>query len=75
MLVLTRKKNQGVMLGDDIKITVLEITEDGVKIGIDAPKNLLILRSELYQAVRDENISALAGTGDAAGLLKNFLNK
>jgi carbon storage regulator len=75
MLVLTRKKNQGVMLGDDIKVIILEIMEDGVKIGIDAPKNLLILRSELYQAVRDENITALSNTGTAADLLKSFFGK
>jgi len=50
MLVLTRKKNQGIMLADNISITILEIGEDTIKIGIEAPRDISILRSELYQA-------------------------
>jgi len=73
MLVLTRKKNQGIMLGDDIRITVLEIREDAVKIGIEAPKEVNILRSELYQAVKEENTTAVASDRNIANILKNFL--
>lgn len=73
MLVLTRKRNQGIMLGDRIKIAVLEVKDDTVKIGIDAPGDVTILRSELYQAVREENATAAAGDGNAAELLKDFL--
>ncbi|SFQ96868.1 carbon storage regulator CsrA [Desulfoscipio geothermicus] len=72
MLVLTRKKNQGIILGDDIKITVLEIREDAVKIGIEAPKEVNILRSELYQAVKEENTTAVASDRNIADMLKNF---
>ncbi|TYO95526.1 carbon storage regulator CsrA [Desulfallas thermosapovorans] len=72
MLVLSRKKNQGIMLGDDIKIAVLEIKDDIVKIGIEAPRCVTILRSELYQAVREENTTAVASDGNVVELLKDF---
>jgi carbon storage regulator len=72
MLVLTRKKNQGIMLGDDIRITVLEIREDAIKIGIEAPKEVNILRSELYLAVKEENTTAVASDRNIADMLKNF---
>lgn len=72
MLVLTRKKNQGIMLGDNISITILEIGEDAIKIGIEAPKEVTILRSELYQAVKDENTTAIASDQHSIDALKNF---
>ena len=59
MLVLTRKKNESIMLGVDIKITVLEINPDSIKIGIDAPKELTVLRSEIYRKVEKENTMAV----------------
>ena len=58
MLILTRKKNESIMLGEKIKITVLDIRGDSIKLGIEAPKELTVLRSELYQAVREENTRA-----------------
>jgi carbon storage regulator len=73
MLVLSRKKNQGIMLGDDIKISILEIKEDTVKIGIDAPKATIILRSELYNAVSDENVTAVNIDKAAVDLLKGLM--
>jgi len=73
MLVLTRKKNQAVMLGENIKITVLEIGEDAIKIGIDAPRDVSILREELYRAVREENTAAVAGDKAAVEMLKGFM--
>ncbi|MCF8009853.1 MAG: carbon storage regulator CsrA [Clostridiales bacterium] len=73
MLVLSRKKNQEIMLGDDIKVTILETGEDFVKIGIDAPKDLTILRSELYKEVKQENLSAASGDKNAVDKLKGFL--
>lgn len=63
------------MLGSDIKITVLEIGEDFVKLGIDAPKDITILRGELYQDVKNENTTA-AGTDHATlDLLKELFVK
>ncbi len=59
MLVLTRRNNEAIMLGDDIKITILEIDGDRVKIGIDAPQATKILRAELLAEVRDVNREAI----------------
>jgi carbon storage regulator len=56
MLVLTRKGNQSIMIGDDIEVTVLAIMGEKVRIGIDAPRNVPVFRKEVYleiQAGRD----------------------
>jgi carbon storage regulator len=56
MLVLTRKANQSIMIGDDIEVTVLAIMGEKVRIGIDAPRNVPVFRKEVYleiQAGRD----------------------
>lgn len=73
MLVLTRKRDQGIMLGDEIKIIVLEIRDDAIKIGIEAPRDVTILRSELYLAVQKENTTAMASDKKTVELLKDFL--
>ena len=59
MLVLTRKKDEAVVIGDDIEIIISEISEDKVKIAIKAPKNIKIFRKELIKAVEDENVKSL----------------
>jgi carbon storage regulator len=56
MLVLTRKGNQSIMIGDDIEVTVLAIMGEKVRVGIDAPRNVPVFRKEVYleiQAGRD----------------------
>ena len=58
MLVLTRKKDEAVVIGDDIEIIVSEISEDKVKIAIKAPKSVKIFRKELLAAVEDENLKS-----------------
>ncbi len=58
MLVLTRKSDESIRLGEDIKITVLEIRGNQVRLGIDAPSGVMIYREELYERIRSENISA-----------------
>jgi carbon storage regulator len=47
MLVITRKKDEGFLIGDNISVTVVEIAKDRVRIGIDAPSNVKIVRNEL----------------------------
>lgn len=58
MLVLTRKKNESIVIGDDIEIVITEVAEDRVKIGIKAPKNFKIFRKELLEAVENENVQS-----------------
>lgn len=58
MLVLSRKKGEALLIGDHIEISVLEVSGDVVKIGIKAPKEVSILRSELYASVEEMNRSA-----------------
>lgn len=55
MLVLARKKNESILIGDDIEIIVSEISEDRVKLAIRAPKNMKVFRKELLLAVEQEN--------------------
>lgn len=59
MLVLTRKKDQSVIIDDKIEITILEIKGDQIRLGINAPKDVTILRKEIYQEVQEENRSAI----------------
>ena len=58
MLVLTRKVNESIIIADNIKIEILEVKGDKVKIGIEAPKEFHILRDELYQEVTEQNRQA-----------------
>ena len=58
MLVLSRKKGETIMIGNDIELTVLEVLADGVKLGISAPKEVGILRKELFVAIADTNKEA-----------------
>ncbi len=61
MLVLSRKAEQSVHLGDEIVVTVLAIEGDRVKLGIQAPRTLQVLREELYEQVRAANTAAAGG--------------
>jgi carbon storage regulator len=58
MLVLTRKINESIIIEENIKIKILEVKGEKVKLGIIAPKNLTILRDELYQEVSNQNKQA-----------------
>jgi len=57
MLVLSRKKNETVMIGDDIKISVVEIRGDKVRLGIEAPKEVPVHRLEVFNAIKKEEVS------------------
>ncbi len=66
MLVLSRKKDQSLMIGNDIELTIIDIQGDQVKIGLKAPKNVSIYRKELYLEIQEENKKAAAA--DIVGL-------
>jgi len=58
MLVISRKINEKVKIGEDIEIIILGIDKNQVKIGIEAPKNISIIREELLKNIKEENIKA-----------------
>ncbi len=62
MLVLSRKKDQGIIIGENIELTIIEIQGDQVRIGIKAPRNVSIYRKEIFLEIQNENKKA-ASTG------------
>ncbi|MBM9513157.1 carbon storage regulator CsrA [Desulfobulbus marinus] len=58
MLVLTRKAGEGIVIGDNITVKIIEMKSGGVRIGIDAPRETKIYRQEVYDRIREENIEA-----------------
>lgn len=68
MLVLTRKKDESIMIGDQIEVKILSVDGDTVKLGIIAPKEVKVHRSEVFSAIAQENKKAL-------GVSEDFLKK
>src|SRR3954447_26423622 len=62
MLVLTRKSNQSIMIGDDIEVSVLSIMGEKVRIGIQAPRDIPVCRKEVYLEIQQERGRELAGS-------------
>ena len=58
MLVLTRKPNESIVIGDDIEVTVLQVSRDKVRIGIEAPRDVPIFRMEVYLEIQREKLEA-----------------
>lgn len=56
MLVLTRKSNQSIMIGDDIEVSVLAIMGEKVRIGIQAPRDVPVFRREVYLEIKEEQV-------------------
>lgn len=69
MLILTRKDGESIQIADDIEITVLSSSKGMTKLAIKAPKSLMILRSELLNQIKDENLHSVA---DKNADLKNL---
>ena len=65
MLILRRKKNESLLIGENIRVTILECASDGVRLAIDAPKQISILREELSEA---EQINKTAITPDMSSV-------
>ena len=72
MLILRRKKNESILIGDNIRLTVIETAADGVRVAIDAPKHISIRREELSHA-EEENRSAVSKDQSAIFNLQNGL--
>jgi carbon storage regulator len=60
VLVLTRKGNQSIMIGDDIEVSVLAIMGEKVRIGIEAPREVPVFRKEVYEEIQEDNEGAPA---------------
>lgn len=73
MLVITRKKDESILIGENIEIKVVKIEDGSVKLAISAPKDVSILRKELYVEIEEENKKA--ATLKDIQLLKNLKNK
>lgn len=71
MLVLSRKSKQSIVIGDEIKLTVVEIKGDVVKLAIDAPRDVSIYRGEIYQEIMLANREAIVDNAS----LENILGK
>jgi carbon storage regulator len=75
MLVLTRKKGESIMIGEGIKIVVLGLDGDNVRIGIDAPRDVQIFRHEVYEAIQESNKEATQNLLDLKHISAWFQNK
>ena len=62
MLVLSRKLNQSIVIGDDIHIVVVSVDRDTVKLGIQAPREVPVHRAEVYEEIQRSNRAAVPGT-------------
>ena len=75
MLILARKTNESIMIGDQIEISIVDIKGDQVKVGIQAPNDIKIYRQEVYKAIQMENIKAMETKPDILPALDNLLSK
>lgn len=65
MLILTRKLGESILIGDEIKVTFLEIRGKQIRVGIEAPKSVTVHREEIYEVIREQNIAAASDAGPA----------
>lgn len=80
MLILSRKLDEKIKIGDDITITLIDVHGDQVKIGVEAPKNVKVFRQEVFDAIQSENKAAVVvseekNNGSAISALSRLLKK
>jgi len=73
MLILARKVNERIIIGDDIEISVVDIKGDQVKLGINAPRSVKVYRQEVFEAIQEENRKAAETTSRDIPSLSEFL--
>lgn len=71
MLILSRNKGQKIIINGDIVISIADIGNDQVRIGIDAPSHISIYREEIYEAIQKQNLEAAKASSDVQELLLN----
>lgn len=75
MLVLTRKIDQSIVIGDNIKIIIVDVRGDQVKLGIEAPKDVSVHREEVYEDIQQENRRAVVSQSINIDELNRLLNR
>jgi carbon storage regulator len=58
MLILSRKTNQKIMIGEDISVSIIEVKNDQVKIGVEAPRHVKVFREEVFEEIKSETRAA-----------------
>jgi carbon storage regulator len=72
MLALTRKKDEAIVINNNIEVTILEVRGDQVKVGITAPKSVPVYRKEIYVQIQEANKASAEETANAMAALKNL---
>jgi carbon storage regulator len=75
MLILARKVDESIMIGDQIEVSIVDIKGDQVKVGITAPQNVKVYRKEVYLAIQKENIAAVKANPAIIPALSNLLKE
>ncbi len=75
MLVLTRKSNQSIMIGDEIEVSVLSIMGEKVRIGIQAPRDIPVFRKEVYLEIQSEGMAAGSAKAEVDDALKRLSSR
>lgn len=71
MLVLSRKRDESIMIGEDVEITVVDVRGDVVKLGVRAPRSISVHRKEVFESIQRENIAAArASRAELAELIR-----
>ncbi len=68
MLILTRRVGQSIKIGDDVELTVIQISGDQVRLGINAPRTVRVYRAELLEQILSENLRAATSAADVDAL-------
>lgn len=76
MLVLSRKIDESIVIGENIEITVVDVRGDTVRLGVSAPKSIAVYRKEVYEAIQRENIAAAGSTSqDLSKIARKLLER
>ncbi|OHD17864.1 MAG: carbon storage regulator [Spirochaetes bacterium GWC1_27_15] len=75
MLILARKENQSIMIGDNIELTIVSIKGDHVKVGINAPNDVKVFRKEIFEEIQKANIEAANVKPDVLKDIGNLFKK
>lgn len=73
MLVLSRRVGERLLIGDDVVVTVIEVRSDGVRLGIDAPREIRVHRAEVLEAVRRSNVEAVEADESTEAALRRLV--